>query len=105
MAFDTLGQANPDADTNTDLYTAPSEAIISTLALCELGGAPTTFRVAIRKDGAALANEHYLVYDEDIKANEHIGLTEGWTLGAGDVVTVRAGSANVAFNLFGQEIE
>lgn len=105
-AYKVLGQSNPAANTNTDLYTVPSgkSAIISTLAICNEGGSQTTFRVAVRPAGAGIAAQHYIAYDAVVEANDMVALTLGITLGAGDVITVRAGTANVAFNAFGNEI-
>jgi long-subunit fatty acid transport protein len=60
--------------------------------------------VAIRPAGATLANSHYLAYDASLPANDTTILTIGITLAATDVVTVYAGSANVAFGLYGCEI-
>lgn len=105
MAYKVLGQSNPAANTDSDVYTVPSakEAVISTITVCNQG-LDTQFRIAVRIAGAALSKEEYIVYDADIKAKETIGLTFGITLSATDVVTVRAASADVSFNLFGSEI-
>jgi hypothetical protein len=101
-----LGQSNPSANTNADLYTVPSatQTIASTLSIANLSATATTFRVAVRPAGAAIANQHYVSFDVPIPGNDTVGLTLGLTLAATDVVTVRAGSANVAFSLFGCEI-
>lgn len=100
-----LGQAAPSATTNTDLYTVPTstQAIVSTLNICNRGAA-TSFRVAARKSGATLANQHYVEYDVAIAANDSINLTRGMALGAGDIITVYAGTANLSFTAFGTEI-
>lgn len=105
IAYKVLGQSNPSATTLTSLYTVPSatSAIGSTLAICNLG-VSTTFRVAVRPAGAAIANAHYIVYDNYVNAGDTIFLTLGITLAATDVVSVYAGTANVTFNLFGSEV-
>jgi len=104
-AYKVLGQSNPAATTLTTLYTVPAStsAVCSTLTICNLG-ISTTFRVAIRPGGAGIANQHYIVYDNFINANDSIYLTIGTTLATTDVVSVYAGTANVAFNLSGSEI-
>lgn len=101
-----LGQSNPSATTLTTLYTVPSSTstIGSTLAICNIGTTSTTYRVAVRVAGAAIANSQYLVYDSPIPANDSISLTLGLSLAATDVVSVYAGNANLAFSLFGVEI-
>lgn len=103
--YKVLGQSNPSATTATTLYTVPSStsAVCSTLSIANLGGS-TTFRVAIRPGGASLANQHYIAYDNPINANAAVFLTLGITLATTDVVTVYAGTANLAFGLFGSEV-
>ena len=103
--YKVLGQSNPSATTNTTLYTVPAatSAVVSTLSVANLG-VSTTFRVAVRPAGATLANQHYIVYDSAINAGSAIYLTLGVSLATTDVVTVYAGTANLAFSLFGSEI-
>jgi hypothetical protein len=103
--YKVLGQSNPAAVTNTTLYTVPSatSAVCSTLSVANIG-VSTTFRVAVRPAGATLANQHYIVYDSAINAGSAVYLTLGVSLAATDVVTVYAGTANVAFGLFGSEV-
>lgn len=104
--YKVLGQVNPAATTATTAYTVPSatETVISTIAICNLGGYPTTYRIAVRPDAEALANKHYVAYDTTIAPQDTVTLTIGMTLNAADVVTVYAGAATLAFNLFGSEI-
>lgn len=103
--YKVLGQINPSATTNTTLYTVPSltSAVCSTLTICNLG-VSTTYRVAVRPAGEAIANKHYIAYDASIPQNDTVFLTLGVTLGNTDVVTVYAGTANLAFGLFGMEL-
>lgn len=104
--YKVLGQVNPSATTATTAYTVPSatETVISTIVVANLGPAPTSYRIAVRPDGESLANKHYIVYDASIAPQETQTLTIGITINATDVVTVYAGTALVAFNLFGSEI-
>jgi len=103
--YKVLGQSTPSSNTATDLYTVPSgtQAVCSTLAVCARGNT-TTYRVAIRPNGAALANSHYIVYDNWADGKDTIFLTLGLTLGANDVVTVYSSEATNTFSLFGSEI-
>ena len=104
MAYKVLGQSNPSAATATDLYTVPSSksAVVSTIAIANRGAA-TTYRVAIRPSGAALANQHYIAFDVPIPANSSDFLTLGITLATTDVVTVYATLATLSFSAFGNE--
>jgi hypothetical protein len=103
--YKVLGQVHVAANTDTTLYTVPSatSAVCSTLAVCNLG-VSTTYRVAIRPAGATLADQHYLVYEASANQYDTILLTIGVTLATTDVVTVRAGTADVTFQLYGSEI-
>lgn len=103
--YKVLGQSAPSATTNTTLYTVPAatSTIVSTLSVCNRG-VSTAFRIAVRPAGAAIANEHYVIYDSYVNAGDTIFLTLGITLAATDVVTIYAGTANISFGLFGSEI-
>ena len=106
ITYKTLGQSNPAATTATTLYTVPAatSAVVSTLAIANLGTANATYRIAIRPASAALANQHYIAYDVPLAPNDAVMLTLGVTLATTDVVTVYASTANLAFNLFGSEV-
>ena len=103
--YKVLGQSAPSGATDTSLYTVPSatSAVVSTLSICNRG-VSTTFRAAVRPAGATLADEHYIVYDNYVNAGDTVFLTLGITLAATDVVTVRAGTADMSFSLFGSEL-
>jgi hypothetical protein len=100
-----LGQVNPSAASLTTLYTVPesTQAICSTLSVCSVG-VSATFRVAVRPAGATLANQHYLIYDAVVNANDSFYLTLGISLAATDVVSVFSSTNTLAFSLFGVEI-
>jgi hypothetical protein len=104
-SYKVLGQSAPAATTNTTLYTVPSatSAVASTLTICNRG-VTTNVRVAVRPAGAAISNEHYIVYDTYVNNNDTLFLTVGVALSTTDVVTVYAGTANVSFNLYGSEL-
>lgn len=101
-----LGQVAPSATTNTTLYTTPlsTQAVVSTVTVCNRAGAQATFRIAVRPDGAGIANQHYIAYDSLIQPNDTVALTLGITLGDQDVITVYASSASMSFNAFGTEV-
>lgn len=105
-AYKVLGQSNPSATTLTTLYTVPAStaAVVSTVCVANLAATSGTFRIAIRPGGASIANSHYVAYDAALLASDSVFLTLGITLAAGDVVSVYASSANIAFSAFGSEI-
>lgn len=104
--YKVLGQVAPSATTDTTLYTVPSatETVISTIVVCNRSASNRTFRIAVRPNGASIANQHYLAYDVTVGASDSTTLTLGITLDATDVVTVYASTTDLSFSAFGSEI-
>jgi hypothetical protein len=104
--YKVLGQSAPGATTATTLYTVPAatSALVSSVAVCNRSASDATYRISIRPAGAALANDHYLVYDSTASANDTVIFTIGITLAATDVLEVYASSANLTFQAFGTEM-
>jgi glucose-6-phosphate dehydrogenase assembly protein OpcA len=102
----TLGQVNPTSTTATTLYTVPSstQAVVSTITICNSSSATATYRIAVRKGGEALSQKQYIAYDSTVLGNDTIGLTLGISLSQTDVLTVYASSGSVSFNAFGSEV-
>lgn len=94
------------ANTNTNLYTVPSstQTVVSSIVVTNQSTTPQTFRIAIRPDGATIANNHYIAYDCDIYANDSVYITSGITIDASDIITVYASTASMSFSAFGSEI-
>jgi len=106
LTYKILGQAAPDATTNTDVYTVPAntQAIVSTLVITNRSATDATYRIAARPAGATIADEHYIAYDVTVGASDSTGLTIGVTLNATDVLTVYASTADLSFSIFGSEV-
>jgi glucose-6-phosphate dehydrogenase assembly protein OpcA len=104
--YKVLGQLAPSATTATTLYTVPAstEAVASTITVCNRASTAGTYRIAIRPAGATLANQHYIAYDVAIADTNTTSLTIGICLAATDVVTVYGSSADFSFNIYGSEI-
>lgn len=104
--YKVLGQNNPSASGLTTLYTVPSgtQTVCSTINICNLLSSSTTYRIAVRPSGEAIANKHYIVYDNGLNPNDSLMLTLGLSLNATDIVSVYAASSGVSFSLFGSEI-
>lgn len=105
-ALKVLGQSAPAATTNTDLYTVPAstEAVVACVVIANRAASAATYRLAVRPDGEAIANKHYLAYDVTVAANAAEAWRTPLTLNAGDVLTVYASSANLSFSAFGTEV-
>jgi hypothetical protein len=104
--YKVLGQSAPAATTLTTLYTVPSstEAVISTVVVCNRSATNRTFRLAVRPNGATVANEHYIAYDVTVGASDSTTLTLGITMDAADVLSVYASTTDLSFSAFGSEI-
>jgi hypothetical protein len=104
--YKVLGQVAPSATTETSLYTVPAatQAVISTLVICNRANVSATYRVAVRPAGEALADKHYVVYDVSVAGGDSTTLTIGITLNETDVISVYASTANFSFSVFGSEI-
>lgn len=100
-----LGQAAPNATTETVLYTVPAltSTVCSTGTVCNRAATAATFRVSVSVGGGATASKDYIYYDVTIAGNDTFAFTFGATLATTDVVRVYGSTANLSFNLFGQE--
>lgn len=96
--------SSPSAATLTTLYTCPASttAVTGDLTICNRSATATTFRVARRLLGAAVADAHYIRYDATIDGNSSETIS-GITMIATDVLSVYATLATVSFNLSIQE--
>lgn len=101
--YKVLAQSAPSATTATTLYTATSATIISTLNVCNTGGAADTIRIAVRPAGAALAVQHYTTYGLQLPPGSFLPITIGITLANTDVVTVYSTTGTTSFSAFGSE--
>jgi hypothetical protein len=105
-AYKVLGQVAPAATTATAVYTVPSatEAVVSSIVVCNRSATDATFRISVRPNGASLANQHYLAYDAGVAANDTLILTIGVTMDATDVLEGYASSGDLTFHAYGSEV-
>lgn len=105
MALKVLGQSSPAAGTLTTLYTVPAAvaAAVSSIAVCNRGAFPATFRVSVAVGGAVDAVAQYIFYDVTVPANMTYIATIGVTLATTDVLRVLSNSGLVSFSAFGDE--
>jgi len=104
--YKVLAQSAPAATTNTDVYTVPAgtQAVVSTMVICNRAATAASYRIAVRPAGAAIANQHYIAYDVVVAASDSTTLTLGITLGATDIITVYMSTANQSVSVFGSQI-
>ena len=104
--YKVLGQSAPSITTPTNVYTVPAdtEAVISTIVVCNRGVGESTYRLSIRPGGVVQSNAHWVAYDVPLQGNDSVTLTLGLTLQATDVVTFYTTTGDVSVSLFGTEI-
>ena len=106
-SYKSLGQLDLTTTALTTLYTCPSstETVISTVIIANRTASADSFRLAIRTDGDAISNKHYIAYDVPVAANDSTTLTLGITVKATDVISVQATTADrLSINAFGAEV-
>lgn len=106
IVWKVLGQSKPAANVAGDVLTVGTgkQASVRTITVCNMGALATAYRIAVRPDGAALADQHYVVYDTQIGALTTDVLAFQIGMDAADVMTVRSASGDVAFSVFGLEV-
>lgn len=99
-------QVEPTANTYTTLYTVPADtqAIFSAINVCNTASTDATFRIAFRPSGEAIADKHHIIYDATIAGNDTYMINQGMSMGATDVLSVRASTASVCFVGFYAEV-
>ena len=104
MSTKSLGQAMSVAGSSVDLYTVPagSQAQVE-LIVCNIGSVTAAFHVRHRIAGASPSDKQYLYHDMKIDPGETLQVTESWSLGSGDVVSIQATSSTISMNLSGEE--
>jgi hypothetical protein len=105
QTYKILGQVNPNATTNTDLYVVPSgsQAVVSTISVCSTAQTDT-YRIAVVPSGDSVSLENYIVYDGVVNFKDSIILTTGLSLSESDKVVVYSAGSGLAFNAYGVEI-
>jgi hypothetical protein len=107
FTYKTLGQAAPASTANADIYTVPSatQAVVSSIVVCNTTAEATTFRIFQRINGAAASTANAIAYDVDIAANALVSIELKLTIDAADVISVRSATANaLTFTVNGSEI-
>lgn len=103
--YKVLGQLEPQSTSGT-LYTVPAatQAVISTINVVNVGTTDSFISIAIRPDGATLADVHYIVREIMLNPKVTFTYTAGLTLDASDVITVVSTNNDCAFSAFGSEV-
>lgn len=97
-----LGQSAPAATTLTTAYTVPASKHTSARVVVCNRSTADTFRIAVSPNGAGIANEHYIAYDQIIDANDSVSSVP-FTASAGDLVRVYSAAGSLSFSVTGIE--
>lgn len=103
--YKVLGQIAPSATTETTLYAASGQAVVSTISICNQAATAATYRILVRPAAdSTTAAKHYIIYGATVPASDSTMLTLGITLANNDLIRVYASSATLSFNAYGSEI-
>lgn len=107
FTYKTLGQAAPSSTANVDIYTVPAatQAVVSSIVVCNTTSEASSFRIFQRINGAAAGTANALAYDVEISGNSLVSIELKLTIDAADVITIRSATANaLTFTVNGSEI-
>jgi hypothetical protein len=102
-AYGILANNNPGASLTTLYTAAASTEMVGTLFVANRAATTKSARVALSPLGAVIDDDHYIIYDVVIPANDSI-ILNGLSLQATDVIRVYSTDNNVSFVLTGVEI-
>lgn len=109
QSFKRLGAINPSANTQTNVYVVPAatEAVISTIAVCNQGSSNASYSI-ILSPASTFANPanaaDFVVRGAVVPAADTIFLTVGLTANAGSVISANTNNTAVSFSIFGSEV-
>jgi translation initiation factor 2B subunit (eIF-2B alpha/beta/delta family) len=106
-SYKILGQAALTDNTDTVVYTVPAatQAVVSTVAICNQSASTMLFKIAFRPsaDGSTTA-KHYFINNASIDPYTVFTATIGATLATGDKVIVSSAAVSASVSVFGSEI-
>lgn len=94
------------ADTEQSLYVVPAstEAVVSSIVICNRGAAKATYRWAVVPGGGSAGDANWQEYDSEVDRNVSEFRTLGCTLPATAEVRIQADTTDVSFTLFYVEV-
>ena len=109
QTYKRLGAINPSANTQTNVYVVPAstEAVISTIAVCNQDSTNVSYSLIVMPPGAFAspsAAANFVIRGAVVPAADSIILTIGLTANAGTVIAANTNNPNVSFSIFGSEI-
>lgn len=100
MAYGTLGQVAPVANTNTVVYTFPGNTVTTVnINVCNRGAVSGTIRIAI-SDTSTPEDKDYIEYDALVIAKGVLERT-GIVVSGGKKIVVNCNSSTFSVNVYG----
>jgi hypothetical protein len=99
-------QGTEAVTTYATLYTVPAatQAVLSTIAVCNTSESSATYRVSIMDSAGTPAAQDWIVYDTTIPGNDTVFLTAGLTMQANQVMRVSSSATTVTFSAYISEL-
>jgi hypothetical protein len=109
QVYKRLGAINPSANTQTNVYVVPAatEAVISTITVCNQIASNALYSLAVMVSGdfaSPAGAKDFIVRDAAVPALDSIILTIGLTVNSGSILIANTNSANISISAFGSEI-
>jgi hypothetical protein len=105
-----LGQVNPSANTQSNVYVVPAatEAVVNSLTIANQGISNVSYSVIVMPTAEfaspASNGKHFLIRGSSMPGGDTATLTLSLTLPAGAVLAANTNSADLSFSAFGVEI-
>lgn len=99
-------QGTVNTSTYATLYTTPAstEAIISSLVICNQSSSSVTIRIGLDATEGTPGSDEWLVYDAAVAGNDTIALTLGIAMDASKYLRVSSSADTCTFTAFLSEI-
>jgi hypothetical protein len=102
MGLKVLGQSAPSVGTDTILFTAGSQTVVSTLFAANRATNSARFSVAVVPSGETLGSKHWVYSQILCPPNDTFAATVGFALASGDSVVVWT-NGTMSFSAFGED--
>lgn len=105
-----LGQVNPTANTQSNVYVVPAatEAVINSLTIANQGTSNVSYSVIVMPSNEfatpASNGKYFLIRGSSMPGGDTATLTLSLTLPAGAVLAANTNSGSLSFSAFGVEI-
>jgi hypothetical protein len=105
-----LGQVNPSANTQSNVYVVPAatEAVVNSLTIANQGTSNVSYSVIVMPSSEfatpASNGKYFLIRGSSMPGGDTATLTLSLTLPAGAVLAANTNSGSLSFSAFGVEI-